>query len=86
MAMTDADWRDRLGQVQSALPKCSHDELEAIALVVERVGQGRRQYGPLEMATDNRDWATEALEEAVDGLFYQAILLINIRRVLGRGP
>lgn len=49
------------------------DELDVVGLVVERLQLGREAYGQLDVATDGRNWAKEAREEAVDQLIYECI-------------
>jgi hypothetical protein len=53
------------------------DELQVLVLVAERLAVGRQRYGALRVATDPRDFATEALEEAADGLVYAAVALLR---------
>lgn len=56
------------------------DELEVLAIVAERLADGRRRYGELRPATDPRDFGTEALEEIADALVYAAAGLIRDRQ------
>lgn len=55
------------------------DELTVLVLVAERLATGRKQYGPLQVATDRRDFAREALEEAADLAVYVAARLLQLR-------
>jgi hypothetical protein len=55
----------------------SPDELAVIALCAERIDGARGYYGRLEMRTDERDFAQEALEEAADGFTYSALALMR---------
>ena len=54
-----------------------HDALQVIEHIARRAVVGLRQYGPLKMATDKRDWRQEAREEAADGLFYMTCLALE---------
>jgi hypothetical protein len=69
--------RDR---VLAALDQLEGDELEVLAEVADGLVRGRGCYGRLELATDRRDMAIEALEEARDGLVYAAAALVRGRR------
>lgn len=53
------------------------DEIAVLALVAQRLLLGRERYGALRLATDRRDFAREALEEAADGLAYAAAGLLR---------
>jgi hypothetical protein len=55
-------------------------ERRIIELLVDRLEQGRREYGPWPSpAEERRDLEREALEEAVDGLAYTAAALLRGR-------
>lgn len=56
------------------------DELELLAVIAERLAEGRRRYGELRPASDRRDFAHEALEEVADALVYAAAGLVRERR------
>ncbi len=47
-----------------------------VQLVGARLEVGRREYGPLQVADDPRDWRAEALEELVDACAYLAVARI----------
>ena len=60
-----------------------------------RIRQGAKTYGPLDLATDSRDFAREAREELADAAYYLAaregsitialvVLLTKISDVWGR--
>lgn len=55
------------------------DELEVLTLVAERLLHGQRHYGLFRLATDQRDFHQEALEECADGLVYAAAGIIRAR-------
>ena len=48
-----------------------------LRLIAERLLLGRRRYGELNLATDRRDFASEALEEAADMTVYAAAELLR---------
>lgn len=63
-----------IGELRGLLEIASDDELAAFAVIARRVmGGGRVQYGPLDLATDKRNFAKEAADEAADLLWYAAI-------------
>ena len=51
-----------------------------LTLIAERLRAGRESYGTLQLATDVRDFAQEALEEAADMAVYAAAGLLKKRR------
>jgi len=53
------------------------DELDVLTRIAHRLVAGRRIYGPLDIATDRRDWRRERDEEAADYLVYQMVLTIK---------
>ena len=53
------------------------EELEVLTLIAERLLAGQRAYGQLRLATDQRDFAREALEEILDTQVYSACALIR---------
>lgn len=54
------------------------DERAIVETVVERIEQGRRAYGPWNIA-DGRVYEREALEEILDGMAYLAAELVRLR-------
>jgi len=56
------------------------DEINLISLIAERLEKGRESYGALNLATDERDFTAEALEELLDGAIYLASKLMKLRR------
>ena len=72
-------------RILAALDQLGPDEGAVLALVAERLAMGRRMYGELHPATDPRDFAREALEEAADGLVYVAAALVRSGRPSGSG-
>lgn len=53
------------------------DELRVLVAIAERLAMGRKQYGPLVIDRDSRDWRKEASEEALDLSVYLAIDLLR---------
>lgn len=49
------------------------DAIRVVERVVERLRLGQRQYGPLDLATNPRDWKAEAVEELLDATAYLAM-------------
>jgi len=56
----------------------SRDERKILALIKERLDQGRDLYGPWRVA-DEREYPNEALEEVLDALAYIAAELLRYR-------
>lgn len=52
------------------------DALRVVEHIAARAVLGCKQYGPLRLASDRRDWRKEAREEAADGLFYMTCLAL----------
>ena len=48
------------------------DEVRVLTAIARRLAMGRRQYGPLDVQGDRRDWKREAAEELLDGCVYLA--------------
>ena len=69
--------RNRLTSISEHLGR---DELAVLTLIAERLRAGRESYGTLQLATDVRDFAQEALEEAADMAVYAAAGLLKKRR------
>lgn len=59
------------------LAAASPDERRILDLVADGLTTGRRTYGPLDLASDTRDFAREALEEARDAAIYLASALLH---------
>lgn len=55
------------------------DELRVLVQIAKRMSKGRKAYGPLNLATDQRDQRQELLEELLDGCAYGAMALIKER-------
>ena len=62
--------RAHLSSVATAL---GHDEVRVLTRIAERLRGGRDAYGPLDLATDTREFRSkEAREEIEDALVYLA--------------
>ena len=58
--------------VSASLSGLGTDELRVLGFIAARLRMGREAYGPLDLATDRRDWRRERDEEAADLLVYAA--------------
>ena len=77
VSVTPVDPREApLASLSEVVPRLGADELRVLALIASRLDLGRRLYGRLDVATDPRDWAREAGEEAADLLVYRTIAAI----------
>lgn len=65
-------------RLMANLPMCSDDELRVIDRFVQRIHNARREYGPLRIKRDTRDYRHEAAAEAFDACFY--LCLEDVRR------
>ena len=52
---------------------------EIVELVKSRLEHGQKEYGSDVTLNDPRDWAEEALEEAIDMIVYLSAELLRIR-------
>jgi hypothetical protein len=78
--------RSLLRGLQARLESCSGDELRVVDRFLARLEKGRRDYGPLDLASNHRsldDWRNDLAEEREDCLVYQAIIDVaeHARRV-----
>jgi hypothetical protein len=55
------------------------DEGLVLALIADRLEVGRQYYGDLDVLQPKREWAHEALEEALDQAVYLAALSLQLR-------
>lgn len=55
------------------LEELGDDEVRVLAYIANRLYMGAGQYGPLDIATDPRNWCEEARQEFADGAVYMAI-------------
>lgn len=61
------------GEVHRLLGECSDDEVKVIHVLLRRIHNARREYGPLRLKRDTRDMRHEAASEAFDALFYLCV-------------
>jgi len=62
-----------IAEISESLLECSDDEVRVVAAVLRRLAKGRDAYGPLDLASDGRDWRDELAEELQDAVVYAAI-------------
>lgn len=79
-AMRAAAKADIHAEVASLMLDMNLDEIEVLREVAQRLMKGRRQYGPLDLVADQRDWQQEKLEECCDGMVYEACDAVRRRR------
>ncbi len=63
----------------AAMKELGEDERAILALLLERIAGGRKQYGAWKV-DDGRNYPREALEEAVDGMAYLAAEIVRLRK------
>ena len=75
---------ERITQLESLLIEMTSDELMLMLMRARKLmGEGRKEYGPLDMASDKRsisDFVREAHDEGVDSGLYLDMAMIAIRR------
>jgi hypothetical protein len=64
-------------ELVDAFEPLSGDQLDVVGWVIERLAIGNERYGPLDLASDQRDFARERNEEIADALVYQACLALS---------
>jgi hypothetical protein len=74
MANAHSDPRDELTAIVAAL---GTDEVRVLTVLARRLAVGRAAYGPLDIATDPRDWRAEGAQEALDLAVYLACELLR---------
>lgn len=68
----------RLASIASDLEP---DALTALVEIAERLLVGQKQYGRINIDTDQRDWLQQMIEEQQDKDVYGTFLLIKLRRL-----
>ena len=58
-------------RIEALLPAMSPSELSVVLEICTRVNGARETYGPLDLATDRRDWRRERANELFDAMFYE---------------
>jgi hypothetical protein len=66
------DGADLVARLVAIAAELSASELSVLVLVAERLLQGQRRYGVLNINTDPRDFRREAFEELADAAVYLA--------------
>lgn len=69
----DFDFTDTDAEISALLSRCSPDERRVVRTILRRIDRARPTYGPLDIATDRRDWARERRQEMADWLVYDAL-------------
>lgn len=59
-------------QTALSFPDLGPDERRVLEVIAARLSMGARQYGPLDVPGDEREWRREAVEELLDGCVYLA--------------
>ena len=68
-------------QLDRAVEQLGPDEVFVLARIAERLTEGAKVYGPLQLATDTRDFRSkEAREELEDALVYLACAWLKADR------
>lgn len=76
--MTPGEKQVELTAIMESLNDDERNVVLDVALgIARRMFTGRQRYAPLDLATDRRDWTTEAAEEALDGAAYLAMALLQ---------
>lgn len=83
MSDTIPPFSELLISLTSRIAKFNADELDAIDFLVSKLETGRIKHGPLDLATDTRDWAAEQAAELADREYYRAFAAIQQRRQAG---
>lgn len=61
----------------AVLGELEHDEARVLVFLAQRLLEGRRRYGALDLANDPRDWRREQAEECADLLAYGAFAAVK---------
>lgn len=67
-------------RLSAILSKLGPDELEVVAELAERLYEGQRCYGLLNLSVDRRDWPGEQRAEIKDLLIYAAFQSLKAKR------
>jgi hypothetical protein len=68
--VTDDPHSTRLLSIRARLGSLNADELEAFDVLLAKLEQGKRDHGPLDLATDRRNFKIEGVQELRDLLWY----------------
>lgn len=64
---------DLLDELSAAVAPLEPDAVRVLVYIARRLLHGQEQYGPLQIANDERDWRKERAEEIGDLLVYSAL-------------
>jgi hypothetical protein len=79
--MTAGEKQVELTAIMEGLNDDERNVVLDVALgLARRMYTGRQRYAPLDLATDRRDWVSEATEEMLDGAAYLAMAIVQRRR------
>lgn len=59
------------------LSKLNADEIDSIDYLTDKLIAGREKHGPLDLASDRRDWFVEATQELADRQCYEAFAAVQ---------
>lgn len=70
-------------QIADVVKGLNDDEKRVLCWLAQRIAAGRREYGPLDLATDSRDWRSEQAFELADWVVYQGFreVAFSLRKV-----
>lgn len=71
----------RLLSLFGKLSKLNADEIDSIDYLTDKLIAGREKHGPLDLASDRRDWFVEATQELADRQCYEAFAAVQRRRL-----
>ena len=66
-----------IGSALRTYYKLNEDERRVVDLIVERIFQGREEYGAFDLESDGRHFAREELEEIVDATIYKSMRILK---------
>jgi hypothetical protein len=64
--------------IYAKLARLGLDELRVVELITDRLLEGQKVYGLLDVTDDPRDFTRETLEEVCDASVYAAVQLIKL--------
>jgi len=70
---------EKVTECVALLHRLGPDSLQLVLELLRGMVHGQRKYGPLEVATDGRDFEEEALEELRDTAVYLGAAIIRRR-------
>ena len=70
----------KIQEITGIMLALNDDEVEVLMACARRLAGGRREYGPLDLDANPRDWAEELFQETADAVVYCAILSVRAKR------